>query len=64
MLVGIGNRDRKYIGKLKRVVLIRVILPPFDKYNLFHPADFHSIFSIIVYYIAIVLEVAPKGRPR
>jgi hypothetical protein len=33
-----GKRDKKYVGRLERVLLIRVILPPLDKYNLFQLA--------------------------
>jgi hypothetical protein len=28
---GIGNRDKKYVGRLDIVLLINVILPPFDR---------------------------------
>jgi hypothetical protein len=38
----------KYVGKLDRVLLIRVILPPLDKYNIFQQANRSSIFSIVV----------------
>ena len=31
---GIGSKDRKYVGKLDRVFLIKVTLPPLDKYKL------------------------------
>jgi hypothetical protein len=30
-----GQTDKKYIRRLERVLLIRVTLPPLDKYNIF-----------------------------
>jgi len=35
----------KYIGKLESVLLIRVTLPPLDKYIIFQPANQHYIFN-------------------
>ena len=46
------------------VLLIRVTLPPFDKYKRFQPANFLSIFSKIGFHIDLSLKLAPKGRPR
>ena len=63
-LTRIGRRERKYVGKLERVLLIRVTLPPLDKYNFFQPASLRSIFSKIGFQIVLSLKVAPNGRPK
>jgi hypothetical protein len=34
-----GKRERKYVGRLDRVLFIRVTLPPLDKYILFQLAS-------------------------
>jgi hypothetical protein len=57
-----GKIYMKYIGKLDKVLLIKVILLPFDKYNLFHPAKRYSIFLIKPSQIALALKKAPNGR--
>jgi hypothetical protein len=59
-----GKRDKKYIGKLDKVLLIRVILPPLDKYNRFQLANRCSIFSITLSQICLALKDASNGRPR
>jgi hypothetical protein len=61
---GRGKMDMKYIGKLDKVLLVRVIIPPLDKYNCFQLANRHSIFSITPSQKCLVLKDAPKGRPR
>ncbi|KAL4637692.1 hypothetical protein ACB092_03G094800 [Castanea dentata] len=61
---GIGRRERRYVGKLERVLFIRVSLPPLDRYNLFHPANLCSTSSKIGFHIVLSLKVAPKGRPK
>jgi hypothetical protein len=43
-LVGREKSDMKYIGTLEREVLIRVNLPPLDKYIIFQLANRRSIF--------------------
>jgi hypothetical protein len=48
----IGNRDRKYVGKLDKVLLINVSLPPFDKYKLCHP------FNLLCNLISIGSQMA------
>jgi hypothetical protein len=53
-----------YIGKLERVFLIRVILPPLDKYNPFQLANHCSIFSITSSQIDLALKESSKVRPR
>ena len=63
-LTGMGNRDRKYVGKLERVLLMRVTLPPLDKYKRFQPSSLLSIFSRIGFQIDLSLNLAPKGRPK
>lgn len=40
-----------------------VILPRFDKYNIFQPTNLRLIFSITMTHMAIALEVAPNKRP-
>ncbi|KAG6639779.1 hypothetical protein CIPAW_10G125700, partial [Carya illinoinensis] len=61
---GKGNKERKYIGIFERVLLVRGILPPLDKYILFHAANLFSIFSTSPLQIYFALNEAPKGRPR
>jgi hypothetical protein len=61
---GIGKRDRKYVGKLERELLIKVNLSPLDKHNLFYPANLASIFSIMLFHIWASLYLAPNGRPK
>ena len=46
------------------MLLIRVTLPPFDRYKRFQPANFLSIFSRIGFHLVLSLKLAPKGRPR
>ncbi|KAG2664287.1 hypothetical protein I3760_16G075100 [Carya illinoinensis] len=64
IFVGSGYKDIKYVGRLAKVVLISVSLPPLDKYNLFHDANLRSIFSITKFQICSDLKLAPKGKPR
>jgi hypothetical protein len=64
MLEGIGKRDRKYVGRLERVLFIRVTLPPFDKYNRFQLANRLSILPTTSSQLDLVLKGAPNGRPR
>jgi hypothetical protein len=52
------------VDKLAGVLLIRVTLPPFDKYNLFQLANRCSIFSITPSQICLALKEGPNGRPR
>jgi hypothetical protein len=59
-----GERGKKYLGKLDRVSFIKVILPPLDKYVIFHPARMHSIFSITLSQIDLALKGTPNERPR
>ena len=61
---GIGNRDRKYVGKLETVLLRRVTLPPLDKYMCFHPAKRLSIFSKSSFQMDFYLNLAPNGNPK
>ncbi|KAG6660361.1 hypothetical protein CIPAW_03G100600 [Carya illinoinensis] len=63
-LAGIGKRDRKYVGTLDRVLLIKVSLPPFDKYILFQLANLLSIFLITGSHKRGDLAPIPNGRPR
>jgi hypothetical protein len=59
-----GEKGKKYIGKLDKVPFIKVILPPLDKYIIFHPARMHSIFSITPSQIDLALKGTPNERPR
>jgi hypothetical protein len=43
-----GKGDKKYVGKLERVLLIRVTLPPFDKFILFQLANQCYIISVLL----------------
>ena len=49
--VGMVKRDKKLVGRIDNVLLSNINLLPFDQYNLFHPANFHSIFSKIGFQI-------------
>jgi hypothetical protein len=44
--------------------LIKVTLPPFNKYVFFHLAKRRSIFSIIPFQIDLALNEAPSRRAR
>ena len=52
------------VGKLDKVLLIKVILPPLDKYNLFQPAKRCSIFLIMPSQIDLALKEAPNRQPK
>jgi hypothetical protein len=54
-----GKRDKKCIGRLERVHLIKVTLPPLDKYNLFQLANRHSIFFTMPSQIDLGLVTRP-----
>jgi hypothetical protein len=61
---GKGKRDMKKVDRLDKVLLIKVTLPPFDKYIIFHPAKWCSIFSVMSSQIDLVLSKAPNRRPK
>jgi hypothetical protein len=63
-LEGIGKRERKYVGRLERVLFIRVTLPPFDKYNRFQLTSRLSTLPTTSSQLDLVLKGAPNGRPR
>lgn len=46
------------------MLLIKIVLPPLEKYNIFHPANLHSIFSITISHIAKALEASPMEDPN
>ena len=46
------------------MLLIKVTLPPLDKYTRFHLANLRSIFSRIGFHIVLFLNFPPKGRPK
>lgn len=46
------------------ILLIKVVLSPFDRYNLFYPVNLHLSFLIIGFKIALALEAKTKGRPK
>lgn len=59
-----GKRDKKYVGKLDRVLLIKVILPYLDKYIIYQPTKRRSNFSLTPSQIDLALKDPPNGRPR
>jgi hypothetical protein len=63
-LVERGKRDMKNIGKLDRGLLIKVILPPLDKYILFQPAKRPSFFSMTPSQIYLALKEALNRKPK
>jgi hypothetical protein len=63
-LEGIGKRERKYVGRLERVLFIRVTLLPFDRYNRFQLANRLSILPTTSSQQDLALKWAPNGRPR
>jgi len=52
------------VGKLDKVLLIKVNLPPFNKWSFFQPNNRLSIFSTMPLHIEIDLYGAPKGRTK
>jgi len=44
---GMGKREKQYVGRLERELLIRVTLPPLDKNNIFQLAKRRSILTTI-----------------
>lgn len=54
----------KYMGKLTKVLLIKVRLAYLEKYIRFQLASGPSIFSLTSPKIVFSVKVAPKGRPR
>lgn len=52
----------KYVGKLDKVLLIEVILPPLDKYNHFQSAKQRSIFSRMPFQTDLTLKEANNKR--
>jgi hypothetical protein len=63
-LEGIGNKERKYVGRLERVFFIRVTLPPFDRYNRFQLASRLSILPTTSSQLDLALKGAPNGSLR
>jgi hypothetical protein len=63
-LGGEKGKKRHEVGRLDKILLIKVTLPPFDKYIHFHPAKWHYIFSIMPSHIDLALNEVPSGRPR
>lgn len=59
---GIGNRDMQYVGILSSTLLMRVSLPPIERYCIFHVASLFSIFSITPFQIPEDLKLAPQGK--
>jgi hypothetical protein len=62
--VGIGNKERKYMGKLPKTDLIKHNLPPIDNSLPFHEANLALILWRIGFHIKVLQELAPMGRPR
>jgi hypothetical protein len=50
--------------QIGRVLLIKAVFPPIDKYIIFQPAKRCSIFSITLSQIDLALKEAPNGIPR
>jgi len=63
-LAGIENRDKKYVGRLERVLFIRVTLPPLDRYIRFQLANHLSILPTIPSHMDLALKEGPNERPR
>jgi hypothetical protein len=61
---GIENKERKYVGRLDKVLFIRVILPPFDRYILCQLASRLSILPTTSSQMDLALKGAPNERPR
>ena len=62
--MGIRNNDIWYTGILPIVLLIRVILPPFEIYWLFQRASLLLIFSSTPSHPYAALLGTPKGSPK
>jgi hypothetical protein len=58
-----GKKDKKSVARLGKVLLIKVLLHPLDKYACFQPAKRHSIFSTMPSQIDLALKEAPNRRP-
>jgi hypothetical protein len=67
-MIGNSNMGRKsdikYVCKLDRMLLIKVIHLPLDKYILSQLAKRHSIFSVTPSQMDLGLEEAPNRRTR
>jgi hypothetical protein len=69
LLSAVGNTNREgkkrhEVVRLDKALLIKVTLPPFEKYIIFHPVKQRSIFSITPSNIDLALNKAPSGKPR
>jgi hypothetical protein len=58
------KRERKYVGRLERVLFIRVTLSHFDRYNRFQLANRLSILPTTSSQQDLALKGAPNERPR
>ena len=52
------------MGKFDKVLRIRVVLPPFDMYRLFHIANLLRNRSSTPSHTVTDLNKTPKGRPK
>jgi hypothetical protein len=69
LLHAVGNTNREgkkrhEVGRLDKVLLIKVTLSSLEKYILFQPTKQRSIFSIMPSHIDLALNGAPNARPR
>jgi len=60
-VAGIGKRDKKYEGRLERMLFTRATLPPLDRYIRFQLANRLSIFPTTPSQIDLALKEAPNG---
>lgn len=63
-LEGMGKRENKYVGRLDKVLLIRVTLPPLDRYIICQLASRLSILPTTSSQMNLALKGAPNGSPR
>jgi hypothetical protein len=61
-LVGMGKRDKKYVGRLESMLLIRVTLPLLERYIRFQLANRRSIFSTMTSQIDWGREEVPQPK--
>ena len=55
------KQRQELVGRLERVLLIKVSRPPLERYNHFQPASRRSSFSKTKFQIALALYLAPNG---
>lgn len=58
------NSDKNLVGKSDEVLLIKVVVSPFDKYIFFQLANPCLIFSITMSQLDLALKGGTQGRQR